>query len=174
MTILVSPLSKVMEIIANRAPERIVSLLDPGFTFPESGSAYVGRHLRLRLHDVHVPTEGQVMPTAKQVDDLLAFLALWKHTAPLLIHCRAGIGRSTATAFIAACLHNPQTNERKIVDALRRASPAARPNETLIRLADAAMNRKGRMSDAITETGRGLLWTPIDENVPFEMQAMFT
>ena len=173
MTILVSPLSKVMEIIVNRAPERIVSLLDPDFAFPESGPAYVGHHLRLHLHDVHIPTEGQVTPTAKHVDDLLAFLNLWTRTAPILIHCRAGIGRSTATAFITACLHNPKTDERKIADALRCTSPLARPNETLVRLADDAMSRNGRMSEAITETGRGLLWTSVDENRPFEMPATF-
>src|ERR1700730_6470187 len=101
MTILVCPLSKVMNTIAARAPERIVSLLDPGFPFPEAGPAYFDRHLCLRLHDVHIPTEGQVMPTAKHVDELLAFLRLWSRTAPLLIHCRSGIGRSTAAAFIA-------------------------------------------------------------------------
>jgi len=45
--------------------------------------------------------------------------------------------------------------------------------ETLVRLADDAMSRNGRMSEAITETGRGLLWTSIDENRPFEMPATF-
>ena len=129
MTILVCPLSKVMSLIATRAPERIVSILDPDFTFPEAGPAYCGRHLRLRLHDIHLPNDGQVMPAAQHVDELLDFLALWKRTSPLLIHCRAGIGRSTATAFIAACLYNPDTDEREIAHGLRRASPLARPNE---------------------------------------------
>lgn len=173
MTILVCPLSKVTDTIAARAPERIVSLLDPDFAFPETGPAYFGRHLRLRLHDVHMPTEGHVMPTAKHVDELLAFLALWSRTAPILIHCRSGIGRSTATAFIAACLYNPNADERQIVGALRRASPLARPNEALIKLADMAMSRNGRMSKAIAETGRGLPSIQVDEGVPFEMPSTF-
>lgn len=173
MTILVCPLSKVIDMIAARTPGRIVSLLDPGFTFPEAGPAYVDRHLRLCFHDIHVPTEGHVMPSAKHLDTLLAFLAAWDRTAPLLIHCRAGIGRSTATAFIAACLHNPYTDEQEIAVALRRVSPLARPNETLIQLADGVMRRHGRMSEAIAETGRGLPWIDVDEGEPFDMPSTY-
>jgi predicted protein tyrosine phosphatase len=173
MKILVCPLSKVMSMVASHAPERIVSVLDPSATFPETGPAYFGRHLRLHFHDVHVSTEGQVVPTAKHIDDLLAFLTPWSRTAPILIHCRAGIGRSTAAAFIAACLHNPHTDEQEIAGALRRAAPLARPNETLIKLADAAMRRNGRMSAAIAETGRNLPWIAVDEGVPFAMLATF-
>jgi predicted protein tyrosine phosphatase len=171
--ILVCPLSKVMSMVAIHTPERIVSLLDPDYAFPETGPAYFGRHLRLCLHDIHIPTDGQVVPTAKHIEELLAFLSLWSRQAPILIHCRAGIGRSTATAFITACLHNPHADELVIAGALRSASPLARPNETLIKLADAAMGRSGRMSRAIEETGRNLPWIEIDEGVPFEMSSTF-
>jgi len=163
----------VIDMISARAPERIVSLLDPDFTFPEAGPAYRDRHLRLRLHDIHLPSQGQVAPTAQHVDELLTFLSAWQRSAPILIHCRAGIGRSTATAFITACLHNPRADERGIALALRRASPLARPNGTLIELADAALSRNGRMSKAMAETGRGLPWIEVSENVPFEMSASF-
>ena len=162
-----------MNVVATRRPERIVSVLDPGIAFPELGPLYLGRHLRLQFHDVHVPTEGLIPPSARQIDDLLVFLGQWKRTGPMLFHCRAGIGRSPAIAIIAACLHNPRTEERLIVDALRRASPIARPNEKLIALADAAMKRQGRISAAIAETGAGLAWTPISENIPFEIPATF-
>jgi predicted protein tyrosine phosphatase len=116
------------------------------------------------------------MPSAMHMDVLLEFLLFWSRTAPILIHCRAGIGRSTAVAFITACLHNPHADELEIAIKLRRASPLARPNETLIQLADAAMGRKGRMSNAIAETGRDLSWIEVserlsiyDEGIPFEM-----
>ena len=162
-----------MNVVATRRPERIVSVLDPGFAFPELGPRYLGRHLRLQFHDVHVPTEGHIPPSARQIDDLLVFLGQWNRTGPILFHCRAGIGRSPAIAIIAACLHNPHTEERLIVEALRRASPIARPNEKLIALADTAMKRQGRISAAIAETGAGLVWTPISENIPFEIPAAF-
>jgi len=178
--ILVCPLSKVMSMVSAYTPERIVSLLDPNYAFPKTGSAYSGRHLRLSFHDIHVPAQDQVVPTANHIDVLLDFLSLWSRKAPILIHCRAGIGRSPAVAFITACLHNPHADELDIAVMLRRASPLARPNEVLIQLADVAMDRNGRMSNAITETGRGLSWVEVnerlrmnDEGVPFEMPANF-
>ncbi len=169
-----------MNMVAIYTPERIVSLLDPDYAFPETGTAYFSRHLRLSFHDIHISTQNQVLPTAKHIDLLLDFLSLWSRKAPILIHCRAGIGRSTAAAFITACLHNPYADEMDIAVALRRASPLARPNGTLINLADAAMGRSGRMNNAITETGRDLSWMEVnerlrvyDEGVPFEMPAIF-
>jgi predicted protein tyrosine phosphatase len=173
MTIIVCPLSKVTEIVAMRAPERVVSVLDPDFVFPELGDAYRDRHLRLRFHDIHVPTDGQVLPSQRHARALIGFLGAWDRSAPILIHCRAGVGRSTATAFITACLHNPGVDELVIARTLRGASPLARPNETLIALADAVMNRNGRMLRAIADTGRGLPWIEVDENEPFEMPSRF-
>jgi predicted protein tyrosine phosphatase len=172
MFILVSPLSKVMHLVADLAPERVVSLLDPDATFPEFGTTYVGHHLRLRFHDVHSPTDGEIGATAKHIDDLLAFLAQWRRSAPILIHCRAGMGRSPAAAFIAACLYNPSVDELEVASALRRIALTARPNESLIGLADAALGRCGRMTKAIVETGRGLSWPLVDEGHPFKLPAV--
>jgi predicted protein tyrosine phosphatase len=173
MTILGCPLSQVTRLVEARAPELVVSLLDPGWTFPELGLAYQVRYLRLRLHDVHSPGEGEVAPAMSHVDDLLAFLGRWQRTGSILFHCRAGIGRSPAAAFIAACCFNPDVAEVEVAKALRRAFPTARPNESLIELADGVMRRGGRMSKAIAETGRGLPWPDVDEGRPFELPAVF-
>lgn len=173
MPILVCPLSRVTEVVAARRPQRVVSLLDPDVAFPELGPAYAERHLRLSFHDVHAGAEGATPPSVAHITELLAFLSARDSTDTILIHCRAGIGRSTATAFVAACLDHPDVSEREIAIALRRTSPTARPNETLIRLADAAMQRQGRMSAAIRETGRGLAWVTVQEGEPFEMQSVY-
>ncbi len=174
MTIVVCPLSRVAEMVARHAPDRVVSVLDPGFAFPMLGVAYRGRHLHLRFHDIHLAADGQVLPTMSHARELVAFLDRWNSEAPLLVHCRAGIGRSTATAFIAACLHNPHADERNIARELRRASSLARPNETLVGVADQAMGRGGRMLRAIQDTGRGLPWIDVSENEPFELRSRFT
>src|SRR2546425_4108951 len=111
MTILVCPLSKVVEMIALHRPSGVISLLDPDFPFPELGPTYVGKHLRLRFHDVHILTEDQVPPSVEHIDHLLGFLGAWSSGEDLLVHCRAGISRSTAAAFIAACFLNPDVPE---------------------------------------------------------------
>ena len=173
MTIIVSPLSRVRDMISAHAPERVISFADPGLGFPDLGSGYEGRHLRSSFHDTHAETDGQSAPRRAHVDALLGFSAAWTGAAPLLVHCRAGIGRSTAGGYIVACQKNPRADERAVAAALRSAAPAARPNEVLIAEADAALGRNGRMSAAIAEMRHGLPWPDIDENLPFLLSSHF-
>jgi predicted protein tyrosine phosphatase len=173
MTIFVCPRSRVEQMMALHRPERIVSMMDPGSAFPELGSAYADRHLRLSFHDVHEAATNRTAPAATHVQELIRFVRGWERRAPLLIHCRAGIGRSTAAAYVAACLLSPAVSELEIAVTLRRASPLARPNETLVCIADRVMGRNGRMSEAISSTGRGLPWIEVDEGEAFEVPLDF-
>jgi predicted protein tyrosine phosphatase len=174
MTIFVCPRSRLEQMMALHRPERIVSVMDPGSAFPELGSAYADRHLRLSFHDVHEAAPNATAPSATHIRELLHFVRGWERRAPLLIHCRAGIGRSTATAYVAACFLSPSASEHDIAVVLRRASPLARPNETLVRVADREMRRNGRMSEAIASTGRGRPWIEVDEGEPFEVPLDFS
>jgi len=154
-------------------PARVVSILDPGSSFPNLGPAFAGRHLRLAFHDIHFPSAKQTLPSATHIDRLLRFFDRWDPEDGLLIHCRAGIGRSPATAFIAACYHNPGRDELRIASDLRRSSPSARPNRTLIRLADNAMDRAGRMKDAVEQ-----IWSDVpdyfaNEGNPFQIPSTY-
>jgi predicted protein tyrosine phosphatase len=173
MSILVSTLSHVADLVARRQPGRVISALDPDGEFPVLGPRYAGRHLRLAFHDAHAPALGVTPPSPRHITELLAFLDRWDASESLLVHCRAGIGRSTAIAYVSACYRNPGASELEIASALRRAAPLARPNETIVRLADAAMRREGRMASAIVETGRGLGWILVNEGFPFEMPSRF-
>jgi len=172
MAILVCPLSKVEELVAARRPSRVVSLLDPGSTFPDLGSQYGDRHLRLTFHDVHASAYGETAPAREDVVQLIDFLKQWNRRELILVHCRAGISRSTAAAFIAACVSQPAVTELKIARTLRRAAPLARPNQTMVDLADDVLAREGRMGRAIIETGRDLPWLAIDEGEPFEIPVL--
>jgi predicted protein tyrosine phosphatase len=169
MTIVVCPLSKVEEMVALHQPERVISLLDPEFEFPELGSRYQDRHLRLGFHDITVAYEDYVMPCTDHIRDVLHFVSGWDNQSAILIHCRAGISRSTAVAYIIACYTHPELDEQEIAASLRKAAPLARPNFTLIELADQEMGRNGRMCAAIEATGRDLPWIEVEENEPFRL-----
>jgi predicted protein tyrosine phosphatase len=169
MTIVVCPLSRVAETVAAHRPERVISMLNPEWTFPELGPQYAGRHLRLSFHDIHVAAANQVLPSAEHVRHFLRFIDAWDDQAPILIHCRAGISRSTAAAFIAACYTNPHVDEHDMAAVLRRAAPFARPNQRLVELADRELRRNGRMREAIEATGRELSWTDVEEGEPFRL-----
>ena len=169
MPILVCPLSRVQALAAHWGPTRVISVLDPGHTFPEIRGIAPDRHLRLSFHDAHLPGRGITVPSPEHLGPLLLFVRDCAPGDRLLIHCLAGIARSTATAFITACDQHPSVSEYEIATILRRAAPLARPNETLVRVADAAMSRGGRMSAAIADTGRGLPGLEVPEGEPFEL-----
>jgi predicted protein tyrosine phosphatase len=112
-------------------------------------------HLRLRLHDISSPLDGYVLPDEAHVAELLAFVRSWDRRAPLVVHCFAGISRSTASAYASVCALNPDRDEARIAWALRRASPTATPNSRIVALADRLLGRNGRMTAAIESIGRG-------------------
>jgi predicted protein tyrosine phosphatase len=97
---------------------------------------------------------------------LLTFIRQWDRTSPMLIHCWAGVSRSTAAGYIATCLLQPERDEEELAWALRKASPSATPNPMLIKLADEALGREGRMRRAIADIGRG---ADAFEGAPFRL-----
>ena len=171
MAILVCPLSKVPAMLKARKPSHVVSLLDPHSAFPMTPDTL--SHLKVSVHDITEESAGWTAPAREHMAEILDFIGSWEREAPILIHCYAGISRSTATAFITACVHNPSTDEVEIAMALRAASPVAWPNRRLVALADDALGRKGRMSAAIDAIGQGLSWEEHGENTPFEIASLF-
>ena len=117
------------------------------------------RHLHLAVSDIVEPIEGHVLPDATHLDELLGFVRAWDRAEPMLIHCFAGVSRSTAAAYIAACALAPERDEFAIARALRAASPTASPNTHLVALADNALGRQrpDERSDRRDWPGRGML-----------------
>ena len=93
--------------------------------------------------------------TIAHIEKVLNFVRGWDRSAPLVIHCYAGISRSTASAFAAACMLNPHRDEMSIARQIRAASPIASPNRLIVSLADKALGRDGRMLRALDEMGPG-------------------
>jgi predicted protein tyrosine phosphatase len=155
MTLLVCPLSQVETARALHRPSHLISLLSPSSVDGAWPASVGDEHLRLTFHDIARARKGLVAPNAAKVAQLLDFATEWDATRPMLVHCWAGVSRSTAAAFVIACQHAPERSERDIAQALRAAAPYATPNALVISLADAALCRAGRMSAAIAEIGRG-------------------
>jgi predicted protein tyrosine phosphatase len=107
------------------------------------------------MDDISEPLDGFVAPSSDHIDRVLAFVRGWDRQAPLVVHCYAGISRSTASAFAAACALNPKRDEAEIAHSIRNASPTAFPNRLIVSLADRALGRDGRMLRALDEIGPG-------------------
>jgi predicted protein tyrosine phosphatase len=153
VTIIVCGLSEVPGMIAARRPSHLVTLLDPASMIETPAGVAAERHLRIGVNDIAEPMEGLVLPTEQVVVDLLAFGRTWDETAPMIVHCWAGISRSTASAFILACERNPEADERAIALTMRQAARHASPNRRIVALADDMLGRRGRMVDAVEAMG---------------------
>jgi predicted protein tyrosine phosphatase len=151
----VCPLSKLAETVRATGARSLVTLIDKGTSVSRPSGIAAGQHLVVVLSDIVVELEGHTLPAKSHVEELLAFVRRWDQTGPLLIHCWAGVSRSTAAAFIAACALRPHRNEAEIAQAVRANSPTATPNPRLVAIADALLGRSGRMVDAIEKIGRG-------------------
>jgi predicted protein tyrosine phosphatase len=113
-------------------------------------------HLLLRLDDISEPIYGYTVPGEEHVAELLTFVRSWDRAAPLVIHCYAGVSRSTAGAFVSACALNPRRPETEIARDIRRLSATATPNIRIVTLADRMLGRDGRMVAAVEAIGRGV------------------
>jgi hypothetical protein len=149
MTLINCGLAEVANVIAARRPSHMVSLLDPAKMIATPLGIASHQHLRLEVNDVSAPTGGLVPPTEEVILKLLSFGRSWDETSPMLVHCWAGISRSTAAAFVIACDKSPRTDERRVALAMRRSAPSAAPNRGMVSLADDLMGRGGRLVDAI-------------------------
>jgi predicted protein tyrosine phosphatase len=153
----VCSLARLHETVEDTGARHVVSLIDNDIRIERPAAIVEENHLWLRLHDISSPLDGYIMPDEEHVAELLSFVRRWDRRAPLVMHCYAGISRSTASAFASVCALNPQRDEDAIAQALRRASPTATPNIRIVSLADRLLGRDGRMVAAIETIGRGVM-----------------
>ncbi|MBV8473901.1 MAG: tyrosine phosphatase family protein [Hyphomicrobiales bacterium] len=163
----VCSLALIGETVERTGARSLVTLLNPDTPVVRPSGIAPERHLYISVADIIEESPGHVLPAHSHVGELLEFAAAWDREAPLLIHCFAGVSRSTAAAYICACALAPERDEAEIAQALRAASPTATPNARLVALADAALGREGRMSRAIEGIGRG---AECAEGVPFALE----
>jgi predicted protein tyrosine phosphatase len=110
-------------------------------------------HLVLRRRHYHANGRPRCRPTSNA--RLISFVTAWDRKTPMVMHCFAGISRSTAAAYVAACALNPQRDEMQIAWDIRRSSRTAQPNSRIVSIADRVLKRDGRMIRAIDAIGLG-------------------
>lgn len=159
MEVHVCSLARLADTVSATGARHVVTLINQGTTVERPVPVTPENHLFLGMNDIVTPMDGYVAPGDVHVVQLLGFVDGWwrahGQATPIVMHCWAGISRSTAAAFIAACAVNPGDDETAIAAELRRLSPAATPNLRLVAIADRMLRRDGRMVAAIEAIGRG-------------------
>jgi len=151
----VCSLSKLQQTTEETGAKTLVTLISDGTQVDRPASIESNDHLFLAFNDIIEPMEGMTPPGVDHVEALIDFGRKWDRTAPMVVHCWAGISRSTAGAYIIGCARNPDIDEEVLATELRAASPSATPNARLVAFADEILGRNGRMVDAIRRIGRG-------------------
>ena len=164
----VCPLSAVPDTVARSKASHLLTWLQDEIVVETPRLIMPERHIRFHIHDISEPLPGYVQPGREHIDQLIEFALDWGGRGPIVVHCWAGISRSTAAAYTALCAINPEASEGLIATRLRQASPTAYPNRLMIRLADTALGRDGRMVRAVEAIGRGV---PAGEAEPFSIAA---
>jgi len=128
----VCSLARLHETVAETGALHVVTLLKDTDRVERPRSVAEANHLILGMDDIAVPMEGYITPGEEHVTRLIEFVQRWdcaapRRATPLVVHCYAGISRSTAGAFVTACVLNPRREELAIARELRRASATASP-----------------------------------------------
>ena len=152
----VCSLARLHDTVAETRASHMVTLLRLIDRVQRPTSIVEANHLILGIDDIMMPIDGYIHPAEEHVHELIEFVQRWDRRAPVVMHCYAGISRSTAGAFISACALNPGRDEVAIARAIRGSSKTAAPNIMLVGHADRILGRKGRMIAAVEALGPGL------------------
>ena len=152
----VCSLARLHDTVAECGARHVVTLMKDVAMVRRPPSIDAANHLLLDMDDITEVLEGYVPPCSAHVEKLIDFVSAWDRTTPMVVHCYAGISRSTAGAFITACALNPTRDELSIARTIRSFSPTAQPNLRLVTLADTILGRRGRMTSAVRAIGPGL------------------
>ena len=150
--IIACPASRVDGVWRSRRPSHLISLVSPDAQPSELPGV---ERLVLRFNDIAEPRPGLIAPDETLIRRLLTFAETWPATAPLVVHCFAGVSRSPAAAYILACARAEEGREVELAGVLRERSPEATPNPLMVSLADDILGRGGAMRVAIAAIGRG-------------------
>lgn len=134
----------------------VVSLLNPGHDArAEMRTIYAVPRREFRFHDTLDPAENTLPPDRSIVGQLLALGESLMQSRPrrVLIHCHAGMSRSTALAAMLMAQAAPG-REAEIPDVLLALRPQAWPNSRMIRDADDLLGARGALVEAIEEVYR--------------------
>jgi predicted protein tyrosine phosphatase len=132
----------------------LISIGGPSDREP-AGFYNVVQRLRLVFEDVSSQASGGAAPD--DIERLVAFArTVDLSKGHLLVHCQAGISRSSAAAAIVIAVRLGSGREDEALDLLWQIHPPAHPNRHMLALADEILGTGGRLAAAARRHGAAL------------------
>jgi predicted protein tyrosine phosphatase len=128
----------------------VLSILDPEWPVPEAFGRF-GEHrkLELRFHDVIDEAPCMIMANPGQIRQLLDFGAGMERDpvadAHLLVHCHAGVSRSSAAMALLIAQAMPGKSADAIFAEILRIRPQIWPNLRIVEMGDHLLGRNGAL-----------------------------
>ena len=145
-------------------PDHMVSLQNPGADISDLRPPWVppANHYIGYFYDIDVVDHPEA-PTEKDIKSLIDWLTPRcgsTSEARFIIHCDAGLGRSTASAYIAWSIFLGAGCEREAFDALKESCLNMQiiPNSIIIAHADKILQRRGALKKPLTDWNRKVTW----------------
>ena len=142
----------------------VISIWDPVWQGRDNHELQIRRKLSdsTQVHfayfdDIPVPMDDRVAATLDQIREILAFGAAANERSSILIHCWAGVSRSSGVAYAVLCQAAGLGNEKECLAHLRKVRPQAVPNSLIVTLAEVVLNRDGAMFSAYDKMISSLL-----------------
>ncbi|MGO9486426.1 MAG: tyrosine phosphatase family protein [Rhodomicrobium sp.] len=138
---------------ADREVSHVLSILDPEQPEPEAFGGY-GEHARLELkfHDIIEETPGFFAPQPEHVAKMLEFgedlLRDPENVRHLLVHCHAGISRSTAAMTLLLAQAQPKLRADEVLAQVVHIREKAWPNLRILTFGEEQLGRQGEFTAA--------------------------
>jgi predicted protein tyrosine phosphatase len=133
------------------AIHHLISIGAPGDPMP-AGFERCDKRIRLEFHDISQDTDFEFGPRLHHVDQVVDFARAIEHEqGTLLVHCEAGISRSSAAALTVFATWLGAGEEQQAVDRTYAVQPRAWPNGLFVTLADELLGRDGALIAAVNK-----------------------
>ena len=144
----------IPELVEHEARQvtHVLSILDPEEPEPAALMRFAPHHrTTLRFHDAIEPGPNVILPEAAHVAEILLFgrdlaaSASSRQEGHLLVHCHAGISRSTAALTMLLAQVYPEQSADNLLSRVLDMRAKAWPNLRMMEFADEQLGRDGEL-----------------------------
>jgi predicted protein tyrosine phosphatase len=128
----------------------VISINNPGSSPPPALASHHGRHLVLKFHDLSKPSRELKSPTQSDVGRILEFGREIGGAHRVLVHCAAGISRSSAAALaiIASKMVPSSKSADEAIQTVLKVKQLIHPNRLMVKFIDAQLGYQGALVKA--------------------------
>lgn len=152
--------NQVRKVVKRFTATHLLSLVDPNDRMPTPHRISRQNHLTVSFDDVESP-ELSGAPTETDLEAIVAWVDRLPESTRLVIHCTAGISRSSAIAFGLLCRVDDIGAAR---DRVLETQPNASPNALVTTIMDRLFDMGGVLHDAAVQVRARDTRRPLPEN----------